>query len=108
MTWLTTEKVAGESMLPTLSPDDWLLVRVGGRVRPGDVIVAHRPDRRELRLVKRVTHRESAGWWVEGDNPAYSTDSRVFGPVPDELVVGRVLLRYRPLPPSTVSRRRAR
>lgn len=95
-------------MLPTLSPGDWLLVRVGGRVRPGDVVVAHRPDRRELRLVKRVTHREQDGWWLEGDNPAASHDSWTFGPVPDELVVGRVLLRYRPLPPSTISRRRAR
>lgn len=108
MGWLTTEKVAGESMLPALSPGDWLLVRVGGRVRPGDVVVAYRPDRPEIRLVKRVTQRDADGWWLEGDNQAASTDSWNFGAVPDELIVGRVLLRYRPLPPTRVSRRRAR
>ncbi|HSF26428.1 MAG TPA: nickel-type superoxide dismutase maturation protease [Actinomycetes bacterium] len=89
--------VAGASMLPTLHPGDWLVVRWGAHVRPGDVVVARRPDRPGLLLVKRVVRREPGGWWLVGDNPGASDDSRLFGPVADDLVLGRVLGRYWPL-----------
>jgi nickel-type superoxide dismutase maturation protease len=85
-------------MLPTLRPGDWCLVRVGGRaVRPGDVVVVERPDRPGLLVVKRIVRREPGGWWLAGDNPAQSDDSRVFGPVPDDDVRGRLVWRYHPL-----------
>lgn len=93
-----TDKVAGRSMLPALRPGDWLLVRDAGRVRSGDIVVARRPDRHALRIVKRVARREPDGWWLVGDNPACSDDSRVFGAVPDELIEGRVVARYWPAP----------
>ncbi|KAK4533828.1 hypothetical protein CCYA_CCYA19G4710 [Cyanidiococcus yangmingshanensis] len=35
--------------------------------------------------------------WLEGDNPANSTDSRQYGPVPVSLIRGRVLYRILPL-----------
>ena len=35
-------------------------------------------------------------WWVEGDNPAVTDDSRRYGPAE---VLSRVVLRYWPLPP---------
>jgi signal peptidase I len=35
--------------------------------------------------------------WLEGDNPANSTDSRQYGPVPISLVRGRVVYRILPL-----------
>ncbi len=88
--------VAGESMLPTLRPGDWCLVRRGGRIRPGAVVVIERPDRPGLLVVKRAVQSTAAGWWVLGDNPVRSDDSRVFGPVPAAAVVGRVLGRYAP------------
>lgn len=104
MRWpLTAAKVAGGSMLPTLRPGDWLLIRRGARIRPGDVVIAYRPDRDDLLVIKRALHRADGGWWVEGDNPRASDDSRVFGIVPDELVVGRVVLRYWPLSRSASS-----
>ena len=93
--------VAGESMAPTLHEGDWLLCRRVGPayvVRPGDVVVLARPDRPGLLLVKRAVRREVGGWWVEGDNATASDDSRVFGAVPDRLVVARVLARYWPHP----------
>lgn len=88
--------VAGASMLPTLRPGDWLVVRWRADVGPGDVVVARRPDRPGLLLVKRVVRREPGGWWLEGDNPGASDDSRLFGPVPDDLVLARVVGRYWP------------
>jgi nickel-type superoxide dismutase maturation protease len=93
--------VAGESMAPTLRDGDWLVCRRVAPdhvVRPGDVVVVERPDRPGLLLVKRAVRREADGWWVEGDNAAASDDSRVFGAVPDALVVARVLARYWPRP----------
>ena len=35
--------------------------------------------------------------WLEGDNPSNSTDSRTYGPIPANLIVGRVLLRLWPI-----------
>ena len=45
-------------------------------------------------LVKRVVAAGEAGLTVAGDNPAMSTDSRVFGAVPS--VLGRPVYRYHP------------
>ena len=104
---VTTEAVAGDSMRPTLEPGDWLVVRRGARVRPGDVVVARRPDRTGLRVVKRALKRTDDGWWLVGDNPAASTDSRLFGAVPVALVEGRAVARYWPSP-TMLARRRAR
>lgn len=94
-------RVAGESMEPTLADGDRLLCRDLDERRPpqvGDVVVARRPDRPGLLLVKRVVRRDPEGWWLEGDNPAASDDSRVFGPVPDALLLGRAVVRWWPRP----------
>jgi nickel-type superoxide dismutase maturation protease len=87
--------VSGASMVPTYYAGDRLLVRYGGRVRAGDVVLARDPRMPERILVKRAARRESAGWWLLADNPHAPGDSRRFGAVPDELVLGRVLLRLR-------------
>ena len=84
-------------MHPALQAGDFCLVRRTRDVRPGEIVVVRRPDRPDLLVVKRVLGRTPDGWWVGGDNPNASNDSRVFGAVPDELVVGRVIWRYWPL-----------
>jgi nickel-type superoxide dismutase maturation protease len=89
--------VSGVSMVPAYYDGDRLLVRYGGRVRTGDAVIARDPRLPERILVKRVAHREADGWWLLADNPYAPGDSRRFGAVPDELVLGRVLLRLRPL-----------
>ncbi|WP_242614075.1 nickel-type superoxide dismutase maturation protease [Actinomadura roseirufa] len=104
---LRTVAVEGESMLPALRPGDWLVVRAGGPVAAGDVVVARHPGRPELLVVKRAVRRERGGWWLESDNQraAGRRDSWDFGAVPDDLVVGRVVARY--WPPSRATGRRA-
>jgi len=87
--------VRGPSMVPTLRDGDALLVRRGGRVRPGDVVVARFRTRPDLLVVKRAVRAQDGGWWVEGDNEFVTDDSRAFG-VAD--VIGRVILRYWPRP----------
>ena len=83
-------------MSPTLEDGDRLLVWRTTRARPGDLVVVRNPGAVTLEVVKRVTAVSADGLLVEGDNPAASTDSRSWGPVPWSLLVGRVHLRYAP------------
>ncbi len=92
-------EVSGHSMMPTFAHGDWLLARRGGRVRTGLLVVArHEPVGL---VVKRVisVRSEPTGLqvWLEGDNPepAASTDSRDFGWIDVDRIVGTVLFRYR-------------
>ncbi|MFS4093344.1 nickel-type superoxide dismutase maturation protease [Streptomyces sp. AF1A] len=91
-------EVTGPSMVPTLRHGDQLLVRYGGVVRPGDVVVLRHPFQQDLLVVKRAVERREGGWWVLGDNPYAGGDSTDYGVVPEELILGRAWLRYRPLP----------
>jgi nickel-type superoxide dismutase maturation protease len=70
------------------------------RLRVGDVVVARRPDRPELEIIKRIQSIDADGAVVlVGDNPGASTDSRQFGAVARDHIVARVRWRYWPLPP---------
>ncbi len=72
-------------------------------LRVGDVVVARRPDRPELEIIKRIQAIDGNGAiFLVGDNPSSSTDSRQFGAVPREQIVARVVWRYWPLPPARV------
>ncbi|MCX4743155.1 nickel-type superoxide dismutase maturation protease [Streptomyces antibioticus] len=89
-------EVTGPSMVPTLYHGDVLVVRYGARVRAGDVVVLRHPFQQDLLVVKRAAERREGGWWVLGDNAFAGGDSTDYGTVPDELILGRARLRYRP------------
>lgn len=90
-------EVRGSSMEPALREGDWAIAVRPRRTRPGHVVVLERPDRPGLEVVKRVaeTHGPRT-WWVVGDAPATSSDSRTFGPVPTSALRGRVVAVYWP------------
>ncbi|WP_210585896.1 nickel-type superoxide dismutase maturation protease [Streptomyces sp. GESEQ-35] len=92
-------EVTGPSMVPTLYHGDRLVVQWGARMRPGDVVVLRHPFQQDLLVVKRAAERREGGWWVLGDNAYAGGDSTDYGVVPEELVLGRVRFRYRPLKP---------
>lgn len=96
--------VAGPSMVPTLWHGDALLAYPARRVRPGDVVIARFRSRRDLLVVKRAVRPDGEGWWVEGDNPLITDDSRRYGTAD---VLGRVVLRYWPVLPPRARRVRA-
>ena len=89
-------------MAPTFKDGDWLLVSwfadglpllVAERIL-GKVVVIEREERPGIFLVKRLQKSHGGKFWVEGDNKE-STDSRTWGWIPANEVVGVVLFRYR-------------
>jgi len=86
-------------MLPILKPGEEVLVdsKAYRRVspQPGDIVVAQHPFQRDLQMVKRVASQLEDGRFIlGGDNPIDSTDSRSFGPVAREQILGRVTSRF--------------
>ena len=98
--WLARQleryKVSGPSMQPTLHAGTEILVDCRASaltsVRVGDVIYMRHPIDSDTRMIKRVVARdaETGRYTVHGDNPQQSTDSRTFGAVGQEYVLGRV------------------
>lgn len=90
-----TVAVSGESMMPTYRSGDWLVVAWGAQFKIGDVILVEREDRPGVFLIKRLERSEGSNYWVEGDNKSISTDSREWGFIGSDEIVGRVLFRVR-------------
>jgi len=108
-------------MRPTIEPGDWLLVdpTITRWPRRGSVVVFREPDSEEL-AIKRVAARPgdrvpyAEGYLILGDDEAWllsdandaelmaaglgePVDSRRYGPVPVELLIGRAWFRYAPI-----------
>ncbi|ASC70860.1 hypothetical protein XM38_018070 [Halomicronema hongdechloris C2206] len=87
-------------MLPLLFPGQEVLVdptayrRPTGAPRLGDLVIAYHPYRPGLRLIKYVAWHTEAGYFLQGLNPAESSDSREFGPVTREHLLGQVVCRF--------------
>ena len=108
--------VTGASMQPSFEEGDRVVAVAAWLARPfsaerghlgkGDVVLVSDPRhagvRRNARtLLKRLHAVHSHGIDVLGDNPLSSTDSRHFGLVPWQDVIGLVVYRY--FPPERVS-----
>jgi hypothetical protein len=103
--------VAEESMAPALSPGDWLLLDPTALTWPrrGSVVVFREPDG-GIMAIKRVAagpgdrvripagilHLGPDEAWLLGDDAAVSIDSRRYGPVTLDALVGRAWFRYGP------------
>ncbi len=61
-------------------------------IAPGDVVVSKHPQQPDIEIVKRVKHTNDDGVYLVSDNASdlESADSRRFGVVPAELIIGRV------------------
>lgn len=94
---VTRVRIVGPSMEPALRNNEWWVARRTATLRPGDVALIVHPKRPDALIVKRLARRDDTGWWVLGDNPDQSEDSRQFGAVPAENVIGRLWFRYHPL-----------
>ncbi|MEM8779555.1 MAG: nickel-type superoxide dismutase maturation protease [Cyanobacteria bacterium P01_G01_bin.49] len=92
-------RVAEFSMLPWLRPGDEVLVNTKAyrRSQPSanDVVIVCHPKKANFLLIKRVISVEENGsCFVQGDNASQSTDSRTFGWIDSQLILGRVTSRF--------------
>jgi len=81
-------RVAGQSMLPAFRPGQLVVISGRRRLRPG-VIVVFRYGGEEY--IKRLDRIRNGRMFVLGDNPATSTDSREFGGLDLDAVLGVVV-----------------
>jgi signal peptidase I len=113
-------EVRGESMSPNYNDGDWLLFRVlpaksKANELIGKVVLIQRQsesgtDFFQVKRVTQVSDSTSASGstsasspikieiWVEGDNQGVSTDSRSWGPLNSDEVIGKLIFRYRRAP----------
>ena len=87
--------VSGLSMVPTLAPGERLLVRYDGPIVLGDIVVFERDNQIEVKRIERI---ELAGIFVIGDNELVSTDSRSYGLIPLDCILGTTAIRIWPKP----------
>ena len=97
----------GRSMIPTLKPGSLLVVnkisyglRIPGpgfylirwsNPKPGDLVVFYTPLGE--RAVKRCYHvNEEGSIFAHGDNDLESFDSRSYGPIPPDQILGKVVV----------------
>ncbi len=85
----------GKSMNPTLKDGEIVLVdREAEKIEVGDIVVAKHPVEQTSEIVKRVEKINERGhYFLVGDNPEDSTDSRTFGAVSREYIKGKVVSR---------------
>jgi signal peptidase I len=85
---LMLRRVKGDGMYPTLEKGQLVLIRRRPILKVNDIIVfVHNGAEK----VKRITGIEGDFLYVVGDNPRYSTDSRHYGYVSRNAVIGTVI-----------------
>ena len=93
-------------MSPTLEQGDFLIAVRPKALHAGTLVVLEHPERPGFEMVKRLSAGPggvadgrtlgSDEWWVTGDRPTSSRDSRTFGAIPRSSIRGEVLARYWP------------
>lgn len=85
--------VREKSMEPWVGEGDFVL---GDRMsylffkpRVGHVVVARHPQKSNMLLLKRIVAAQEGMYWIQGDNGSKSKDSRHFGWVGKEYIVGK-------------------
>ena len=88
--------VDGDSMAPTVKNGAVVLIDPQSKIKIGDLVLANHPYKSSVSILKRVAEIEPDGCLILiGDNPAESTDSRTFGAVSIESIIGRVIGRLK-------------
>ena len=84
----------GKSMYPTMKDGEVVLVDREAKSEVGDIVVAKHPVEQNSEVVKRVARINERGhYFLVGDNPEDSEDSRHYGAVTREYIKGKVVAR---------------
>lgn len=87
--------VDGSSMSPALRDGDAVLVDPHVDPIPGDIVLAKHPFKSELKILKRLDNIDGVRYFLIGDNPEESTDSRTLGEFSRASIVGKVVCRLK-------------
>lgn len=82
-------KVQGHSMEPTIKAGSFVLVMDTPILQLGDIVLLQLPNKEKM--IKRITNITPEGYFVEGDNKNDSYDSRDFGIIPKEKMLGKII-----------------
>jgi nickel-type superoxide dismutase maturation protease len=94
-------KVREQSMEPWVREGDFVVVDrmsyLFSKPRVGHIVIAKNPRKPSMLLLKRIVKEQEDWYWIEGDNAKKSTDSRHFGWLKRDFLVGKVIHKTGPL-----------
>ena len=88
-------RIHGNSMIPYIKPKDYILIWKFGfriKIKIDDVIVFRKDN---TVMIKRVFEINENEIFVMGDNKRESTDSRLYGSISYDMVIGKVIRIFR-------------
>lgn len=89
-------KIMDRSMEPSVKEGDYVIVnKFFSTLKERDVVVIRHPKNREKFLLKRINKVLGNKYLVSGDNKKYSRDSRHFGSINKDLIVGKLIMHIR-------------
>ena len=88
-------RVTGDSMQPTLHHGDIVLVDEKAYIKQtpaiGDIVIAKHPYQKNLKIIKRIADITPENrMLLHSDNPTMGTDSRQFGTISPNRILGQV------------------
>ena len=96
-------QISGLSMSPLLQDGEDIIVTVfvylKNPLQVNDIVVVRHPFQENIIMVKRIKAIEmkekgEKKYFVQGDNLDASTDSRHFGLIDENLIIGKVICRF--------------
>lgn len=89
-------RVEGDSMLPNLKNGDGILIDADAKISIGDIILAKHPFKKSVIILKRLAEIDQNGnYFLVGDNPSESSDSRTFGALSAKHILGKAVCRLK-------------
>ena len=84
-------RVVGNSMEGTISEGDLVIFKTRNlNLEIGDIVVAFHPKIKSKLIIKRIYKIYQNKFDLRGDNPLSSTDSREWGLIKLDLIIGKV------------------
>lgn len=84
--------VEGNSMSPTLENGEKIFIKSAKKIEVGDIVLAKHPYKKSVKILKRVAEiTEDGKLNLIGDNPSESSDTRSFGLILTENVIGKAV-----------------
>lgn len=87
---LCIRRVVGQSMSPTLKEGQLVFAIKSKKYHIGQIVIANQNSREVIKRIAEINGKEAR---LLGDNMAYSSDSRKYGPVKTQDIIARVIFR---------------